>query len=111
MRITSLTVKMVRADTTVAQFLVRLTLDGPVANCTLRGTVVGPRCPGITTVEIAYPLVLVETKETTATLKGVIPEPNLWTQEAPFVYELTVHVWLGDRKTDTRTSILALRDR
>jgi len=111
MKITSLTVEMVRADTSVAQFLVRLTLDGSVTDCTLQGSVVGPRCPGITTVEIAYPLVLVETNEANASLKGVIPEPNLWTPEAPFVYEMTVDVRLGDRKTDMRTSIIALRGR
>jgi hypothetical protein len=111
MKIVSMTVELVRADTAAAQFLVRVALEGPLAGCEMKGRVIGPRCPGITTVEIAYPLLLVEASETAATFKGVIPEPNLWTKEAPFVYDLRLEVWLEDRQTDTRTSVLALRGR
>jgi hypothetical protein len=109
MKIASLTIELTRADISVAQFLVRVVLDSPIAGCEVKGRVIGPRCPGITTVEVAYPLVLVESKEAAATLKGVIPEPNLWTREAPFDYEVTVTVWEGDRQIDKRASVLALR--
>jgi hypothetical protein len=111
MKIASLTVELIRADSAVAQFLIRIVLDGLVARCEVRGQVVGPTCPGITTVEIAYPLVRVEASETTATLKGVIPEPNLWTREAPFVYAVRVEVLVEGRQTDTRACVLALRGR
>ncbi|HEV3385118.1 MAG TPA: hypothetical protein VG097_09890 [Gemmata sp.] len=111
MKIASMTVEMQRADTAVAQFLVRIAVDGRVEGCEMKGRVVGPRCEGISTVETALPLVLVEASEKTATLKGVIPEPNLWSTEAPFLYELKVEVWQGGRQTDTRTNMLALRER
>ena len=106
-----MTVEMVRADTAVAQFMVRVVLDAPIVECEIKGRVVGPRCKGITTVEIALPLVPVKSSETTVDFKGVIPEPNLWTPEAHFVYELTVEVWVGGRQIDTRTNVLTLRGR
>jgi hypothetical protein len=111
MRIVSISVEMTRADISVAQFLVRLELDGPVQGCEVKGSVIGPRCSGITTVEIAYPLAQVEARETTAMLKGVIPEPNLWSQEAPFQYEVNASVRAPDGQTARRTSTLALRGR
>jgi len=109
MKITSLTVEMVRADTAAAQFLVRVVLDGPLVGGEIKGRVVGPRCPEITTVEIAYPLVAIEATETSAQLKGVIPEPNFWSPEAQFVYDLTVEVWAECGQIDRRTSGIALR--
>jgi beta-galactosidase/beta-glucuronidase len=111
MIIASMSVEMVRADTAVAQFMVRITVDGRVEGCEIKGRVVGPRCKGISTVEIAFPLVIVEASESNAVLRGVIPEPNLWSTEAPFLYELKVEAWQGGRQTDTRTNMLALRDR
>jgi hypothetical protein len=111
MKIASLTTEIKRATTAVAQFLVRVVLDGPVSGCEIKGRLLGPRCPGITTIEIAYPLVPIEYSETTKTFIGVIPEPNLWTPEARFVYELAVEVWVEGKRTDTRTSALSIRDR
>jgi hypothetical protein len=111
MKITSLTAEIVRANTTVAQFLVHVVLDGPVSECAIKGRLLGPRCPGITTVEIAYPLVQIESCGMTAKFIGVIPEPNLWTPEAPFVYELTVQVRDAGKLTDMRRSVLTLRAR
>ncbi len=111
MKISSFTGELTRADSAVAQFLIRVVLDGLAAECEVRGRVVGPQCPGITTVEIAYPLVRVEAGENTIMLKGVIPEPNLWTREAPFVYAVSVEVLVEGRQTDTRACVLALRGR
>ena len=111
MKIASLTIELIRADSAAAQFLVRVALDGPVAGCEVKGRVVGPLCKEITTVEIAYPLVLTEVSDKIATLKGVIPEPNLWSREAPFVYAVSVDVLVEGRQTSTQKSMLALRGR
>jgi hypothetical protein len=111
MKIASLAVEMLRADPASAHFLIRVVLDGPATGCEVRGRVVGPHCPGVTTVEIAYPLVNADVRDTTRTLKGVVPEPNLWTPETPFVYVIIVEVWTGDRQTDSRRITIALKGR
>jgi hypothetical protein len=111
MKIVSVSVELRRADISVAQFLIRVELDGNVEGCEVKGSVIGPRCPGITTVEIAYPLVLIETRDKFAILKGVIPEPNLWSPESPFQYEVNVSIQTLDGQTDRRRSMLGLRGR
>jgi hypothetical protein len=110
-RIAALSIELKCADSALAEFLVRVEFDSPVAGYEVRGRVVGPRCLGITTVEIAYPLVLLESSVTAAALRGVIPEPNLWSPDKPFLYEVTAEAWAGGRRTDKRTSMLALRSR
>jgi beta-galactosidase/beta-glucuronidase len=109
MRITSMTIELTYADSAVAQFLVRAMVDGSADGGVLKGRVVGPQCPGRTTIEIAYVLETLEISEASVTLKGVIPEPNVWTAEAPFLYEVTVEVLVDGRRMDSRTSKLALR--
>ena len=109
MKIVSVAIDPIRADTSVAEFVVRVGLDGPATGCDVRGRVVGPRCEGISTVEVAYPLTLVRVSEATVRLKCVIPEPNLWTQTAPFTYATSVEVWVSGERTDTRVGVVALR--
>src|SRR5262249_16773364 len=58
----------------------------------VRGRLVGPRCPFATTVEVAYPTREQSREyETTGTpkimLRVIIPEPNLWEPETPFLYQ------------------------
>jgi hypothetical protein len=109
MTITALALEMQRADSAAAQFLVRVTVSDADVGCSVTGRVVGPRAAGISTVEIAYPLSLVEAKDALFIFRGVIPEPNLWTAAAPFTYEATVELWCSGTKSDTRTATLALR--
>jgi hypothetical protein len=71
----------------------------------LRGRVRGPVCPGTETVQIAYSLRTVTTEEESAgrslIARVVIPEPNLWTRETPFVYEAVVELWCNGRQIDS----------
>ena len=79
----------------------------------LRGKVTGPRCPGVTTVEVAYPLrplsYSVESPDGTVRARVLIPEPNLWTEKTPFVYEVHLELWQDGEKTDRATLQLGLK--
>jgi len=57
----------------------------------VRGRLMGPRCPGVSTIEVAYPLRHVRGAE----YQVLIPEPNLWAPEHPFRYEGPVEFWRG----------------
>jgi hypothetical protein len=109
MRIISLDFEVVRATPTVAEFLAHVTLDEPAAGCEFAGRVVGPCCAGVSTVEVAYLMRVVEVGEKTATMRCVIPEPNLWTPEAPFTYAATVELMANDESLDARSSNVAIR--
>ena len=43
------------------------------------------------------------------TLRGVIPEPNLWAPDAPFGYAVEVELWVNGELADTHTETIVLR--
>jgi hypothetical protein len=62
----------------------------------IRGRLVGPRCAYATTVEIAYPLrptAQPSGSSAVLTKRVVVPEPNLWAQDTPFVYRGLIELW------------------
>jgi len=68
-------------DPTLAD--VRIVFDNLPGDVEVRGRIVGPRCPGINTVEVAYPL-----RPLSAEIyQVVITEPNFWEPEHPYRYE------------------------
>ena len=68
------------------------------------------RCPGVSTVETAYPLhPLSAVSDTVLSLRAVIPEPNLWSPDAPFRYDGRVEVWAGGRPVEVREFAVELR--
>ncbi len=109
MKIASLDFEIIRATPAIAEFLVRVHLDDPRRECEVTGRVVGPHCPGISTVEVAYPMTVLNRSVSSASLRCVIPEPNLWKPDAPFAYAVSVEVRVNGEVTDTRDSVLALR--
>jgi hypothetical protein len=70
---------------------VRIEFDDAPADVEVRGRLMGPRCPGISTVEVAYKLQPVPGAR--SMYRVVIPEPNLWTPQRPFRYEGPVEFW------------------
>jgi hypothetical protein len=91
------------------EFVIRVNLDGPVAECKVTGRVVGPRARGMTTVEVAYSLVQVEAIDNAVSLKCVIPEPSLWTRETPFSYGWSIWVEVDGKETNSRSGALAFQ--
>src|SRR5262245_65678426 len=73
------------------------------ATTEVRGRVVGPRCPGVETIEVAYPLrPLAGGEGGPLTLRLVVPEPNLSTSERPYLYEGPVELWEEGERCDVR---------
>ena len=66
------------------------------ADLELRGRLMGPRCPYATTVEVAYalrpcPRSVADSGQTAA--RVLIPEPNFWEPQSPFLYRGPVELW------------------
>jgi hypothetical protein len=111
MKIVSLSIEPGRASQASADFVIRVNLDGPAAGCVVSGRVVGPRCEGVSTVEVPYPLQVIGVSDTAVSLKCVIPEPSLWTPEAQFTYGWSIEVEVDGEQTDSRTGGVFLRAR
>jgi hypothetical protein len=78
----------------------------------LRGKLTGPRCPGVTTVEVAYPLLPippVAMQANTVAARVVIPEPNLWTEATPFLYTAHTELWEQGERADIASLSVGLR--
>ncbi len=71
---------------------IRIQFDKLPEGVDVRGRLVGPRCPGVSTVEVAYPL---RPLTELGSYRVVIPEPNLWTPEHPCHYEGPAEFWRG----------------
>jgi hypothetical protein len=76
------TVRVHRLDPSLAELHIQFH-DLP-AGIEVQGRVMGPRCPGVTTVEVAYRLRPMPAADTWQVL---IPEPVFWSAERPSVYE------------------------
>ena len=92
----TITVDVDRLSVELAELLIRAEFaTAPDANTELRGRLMGPRCPGTSTIEIAYPLrPLPITSANLRTARVIIPEPNLWTEKKPLTYWGPVEIWL-----------------
>jgi hypothetical protein len=70
----------------------------PKRSLQVRGRLMGPRCAGRSTIEVAYPLrPLPDLLEGDAglTSRTIIPEPSLWDADNPFCYGGPVELWDG----------------
>jgi hypothetical protein len=112
-RIRRTTVEVRRLSPAEAEVWVVAEVDAVTLATELRGRLVGPRCPGTSTVEVAYPFRPpprpgAEALGTLA-VRALIPEPNLWTAEMPFVYEGPLELWQDGRRCDLATVSVALK--
>jgi hypothetical protein len=77
------TVRVYRLDATLAEL--HIEFAGLPADVEVRGRLMGPRCPGVSTIEVAYYL---RPQRGASSLYVVrIPEPMCWSEERPSVYE------------------------
>ena len=111
MKIVSLNFEVIRATPAVAEFVVRIELDSPAVGYEVKGRAIGPRCEGISTVEVVYPMTVAIASDTTVALRCGIPEPNLWRPEARFTYAVSVELRLNGEQIDARGGVVALRTR
>lgn len=98
------TTELIRLSSAIAELHIRAT---PVeAGSELRGRLMGPRVPGAETIEVAYPLKAMPGDEGCACARVIIPEPNLWAPDTPYVYSGPVEVWCDGRKVcETRIEV------
>ena len=92
-RILRTTLHQKRLSTAVAELWIVVEVERVTPTTELRGRLSGPKCPGSETVQIAYPLRMLPSTGEALVARILIPEPNLWTAETPFVYEGTVELW------------------
>ena len=106
------TLEVRRLSAAEAEVWVMAAVDAVTPATELRGKVTGPRCPGVTTIELAYPLRPVPTPASAAAntlvARVIIPEPNLWTQATPFLYEGRLELWQDGGCCDTATVAVGL---
>ena len=104
-RIRATTVEVPRLSAAEAEVWVTAELEAVTPTTELRGRLVGPRRAGFTTIVIAYPFRPPPRpsprRAHALTVRAVIPEPNLGTEEAPFVYEGAVELWQDGQRCDT----------
>jgi hypothetical protein len=75
------TVRVQRLDPALADLRIEFA-DLP-ADVEVRGRLMGPRCAGVSTIEVAYPLHVVAP----GAYQVLIPEPSFWSADRPYVYE------------------------
>jgi len=71
----------------------------------IRGTLSGPYCAELQTIQIAYPIKRIHPPGFADNVwigRILIPEPNLWTVETPFIYQGNVELWLDGKLTDVK---------
>jgi len=83
------TVRVHRLDPTLAELHIEFAnLPDDVE---VRGRLMGPRCPGVSTIEVAYYLRPERGSPSVYVVR--IPEPVCWSPDRPCVYEGPVEFW------------------
>lgn len=97
-----------RLDVTLAD--VRLDFPDLPADVEVRGRLMGPRCPGVTTIEISYALRPVG-KAPVREYQVLIPEPSFWEAARPYVYEGPLEFWRGGEQLGKTWASVGLRQK
>jgi hypothetical protein len=105
-RISQLDLQISRLDPVGAEIRITVMPSQPTPTTEVRGRIVGPRCTGVTTIEVAYPIRPLAQRPVDLpglAARVVIPEPSLWKPDTPFVYEVIVELWQNGLRCDRRT--------
>ena len=111
-RIVRVEVRQQKVTAVEAELWVVAETEHASATTELRGRVVGPQCPGVSTVEVAYPLRPFPRRPEglpPVAARVVIPEPSLWDERHPFTYRGAVELWEDGQKCDQTTVTVELR--
>jgi hypothetical protein len=112
-RILNSSVEVRRLSSAEAELWVAVAVETVAADTELRGRFIGPRCPGVSTVEVAYPLRPIQSPASlppnTLLARAFIPEPNLWTEATPYIYEGRLELWQEGTLVETAAVIVGLK--
>jgi hypothetical protein len=92
-----------RLSSAEAELWIRVEAEQVTPTTEVRGRMIGPRCLGVTTVEVAYPLQQFPRQADglpPLSRRVVIPDPTLWEPERPFVYHAIVELWQDSKRCD-----------
>ncbi|MCE9531510.1 MAG: hypothetical protein K8T89_10375 [Planctomycetes bacterium] len=106
------TIEQKRLSSAEAELWVIVHVDELKSSLEIRGQLSGPKCPNVQTVQIAYPIKGIHPKQDEKNVligRIIIPEPNVWSPEMPFVYEGTVELWEDEKRIGDKPVRLALK--
>ncbi len=107
------TIEIRRLSAAEAEVWITAELDTVTPTTELRGRLTGPRCPGVTTLEVAYPLRSLPRQpggsSQTLTVRAIIPEPSVWTEETPYCYQGPLELWQDGQRGGIVTVSVALK--
>ncbi len=95
-----------------AEVLILVEAEAVTPTTEVRGRMVGPRCPGMTTIEVPYPLrEFAHPPEAVPSLsrRVVIPDPTFWDEKRPYVYRVYVELWQDGQRVDRQEFDCGLR--
>jgi hypothetical protein len=97
-----------------AEVWVSVALASLASTTEVRGRLMGPRCVYTTTVEVAYPWreagrQYASEGNPRLDVRAIIPEPNFWDPESPFLYQGPLELWQDGRRWETVTVRHGLR--
>jgi beta-galactosidase/beta-glucuronidase len=82
------------------------------ATTEVRGRLVGPHCPGISTIEVAYPLRPIPHPPQglpQLSRRFNVPDPSLWELDRPFIYHAMIELWEAGEHCDSAEFDYGLR--
>ncbi|HEX5273632.1 MAG TPA: hypothetical protein VFW33_24215 [Gemmataceae bacterium] len=91
-----MTAKVHRLSAAEAEVWVVVEAEGAGPSAEVRGRLVGPHCPELSTIEVAYPLRPFPRHPDGVpplSRRVVIPDPSLWEPQRPYVYSAVVELW------------------
>ena len=111
-RILRVNTELRRLSSVEAEVWILIEAEEKSATTDVRGRLVGPRCPGISTIEVAYPLQSIpHPPENLPQLsrRVNIPDPSLWAPDRPFVYHAVIELWEDGELSETAEFYYGLR--
>jgi len=111
-RIRQVKTELQRLSAVEAELWILIDADGISVSTEVRGRFVGPRCPGISTIEVAYPLrPIPHPPQNISQLsrRVNIPDPSLWEPDRPFVYHAVIELWQDGELCETAEFDYGLR--
>jgi hypothetical protein len=102
-KLRQVTARLHRLSTAEAEVWLLVEAEREAPTTEVRGRLVGPRCPGISTIEVSYPVRPFPNAPDGVhplSRRVVIPDPALWEQGRPYVYRAVVELWEDGRQCD-----------
>jgi Glycosyl hydrolases family 2 len=104
-RIVNVDLRVQRVDAASAEVWVLVEVERITPATEVCGRIVGPKLPTTSTVEVAYALLSFPKKPKDLpplAMRVSIPEPNLWVEQTPFVYDGVIELWQDGERCDRR---------